>query len=61
MKNIIKYCLENKIALIISILVIGIYLQATLAGNRICDCEKTEKEQNRRVNRFYNSNNYQHK
>lgn len=61
MKKIISYCLENKFALLVSTLVLGIYLYATFSGNRICDCEKTEKERNMGRNRFYNSNNYQHK
>lgn len=61
MKKIIQYSLENKFALIFSTAVICIYLYATFTGNRICDCEKTEKERYSGRNRFYNSNNYQHK
>jgi hypothetical protein len=61
MKKILEFFLENKFAIIFSILIIGIYLFATLSGNRICDCEKTEKERNSGRTRFYNSNNYQHK
>lgn len=61
MKEIIKYSLENKFAILVSIIVLSIYFFATFSGNRICDCEKTEKERNSGKNRFYNSNNYQHK
>lgn len=34
---------RNYIALIIGALFYVVYLKFTYAGNRICDCEKTEK------------------
>lgn len=61
MKKALTYILENKFALLISLIVVSGYYYYTLSGNRICNCEKTEHEKRSRVNRFYNSNNYQHK
>ncbi|MCZ8196189.1 MAG: hypothetical protein O9267_01125 [Flavobacterium sp.] len=61
MKKALTYILENKFALLISLIVVSGYYYYTLSGNRICNCEKTEQEKRSRVNRFYNSNNYQHK
>jgi hypothetical protein len=61
MKKALAYILENKFALLISLIVVSGYYYYTLSGNRICNCEKTEHEKRSRVNRFYNSNNYQHK
>lgn len=51
----------NILSVIIGIIVFSTYTYYTYSGDRICNCEKVEKERNNRVNRFYNSNNYNHK
>jgi hypothetical protein len=61
MKKIVDFIVENKFAIIISLIVMGVYYYSTFSGDRICNCEKTEKEKRTRVNRFYNSNSYHHK
>lgn len=52
---------NNILSVIIGIIVFSTYTYYTYSGDRICNCEKVEKERNNRVNRFYNSNNYNHK
>jgi hypothetical protein len=61
MNNILKIILQNKIPVLIGVFVLSTYSYATFSGNRICDCEKVEKEKNSRIRRFYNSNHYNHK
>jgi hypothetical protein len=39
----IKFIKENYIALGVAVILYVVYLQFTFAGNRICDCETTEK------------------
>jgi hypothetical protein len=61
MKNNLHFILNNKIPILIGVLVFSAYVYNTFSGNRICDCETTEKEKPNRIKRFYNSNNYNHK
>lgn len=42
-EKIIAFLKQNYIALAIGIFFYLVYLQFTFAGNRICDCESTEK------------------
>lgn len=60
--NIFKeYVFGNKLPVLIATAVIAAYLFSTMSGNRICNCEKTEKEKRSRSSRVYNSNSYNHK
>lgn len=61
MKNSLNFILNNKLPIIVGFLVFSIYIYNTFSGNRICDCEKTEKDKPNKTHRFYNSNNYNHK
>ena len=61
MKNVIEFFRKNYIALGMAAILYIVYLQFTFAGNRICDCETTEKYKSGTgntvyrggVNRFY--------
>lgn len=55
------YIFNNKLPILIATAVIATYLFSTMSGNRICNCEKTEKEKRSRSSRIYNSNSYNHK
>lgn len=61
MNTIKYYMLNNKMPILVAMMVIAAYLFSTISGNRICDCEKTEKEHRTRSSRIYNSNSYNHK
>jgi hypothetical protein len=59
-ESITAYLKQNYIAIAIGIFFYFVYLQFTFAGNRICDCETTEKYSSATsrggrigVNRFY--------
>ncbi|WP_445711402.1 hypothetical protein [Flavobacterium sp.] len=56
-----QYIFNNKLPLLVVVFVIATYLFSTMSGNRICNCEKTEKEKRTRSSRVYNSNSYNHK
>ncbi|VXC02475.1 conserved hypothetical protein [Flavobacterium sp. 9AF] len=56
-----KYIFNNKLPIVLVIMVLAVYLFSTFSGNRICNCEKTEKEKRTRSSRIYNSNSYHHK
>lgn len=43
MKNIIDFLKNNLAALAIGLFCFGVYLYFAYSGNRICDCETTEK------------------
>ncbi len=58
MGKITKFITENYIALLIGLCFYGLFLYATVEGNRICDCESTENYKpsntgHSSVNRFY--------
>ena len=58
METFIAYITRNYIAFIAAVLFVGAYLFFSFQGNRICDCEKTEKYSSATtrtggVNRFY--------
>ncbi|WP_130733418.1 hypothetical protein [Flavobacterium sp. J27] len=56
-----KDIFNNKIPILIVVAILVIYLSSTFSGNRICNCEKVEKEKRTRSSRIYNSNSYHHK
>ncbi|CAM3970145.1 MULTISPECIES: hypothetical protein [Flavobacterium] len=56
-----QYIFNNKLPLLVVVFVIATYLFSTMSGNRICNCEKIEKEKRTRSSRIYNSNSYNHK
>ncbi|MFB9078341.1 hypothetical protein ACFFLS_16460 [Flavobacterium procerum] len=43
MKNFSDFIAHNRSAFFVGLFCFGIYMYFTLAGNRICDCETTEK------------------
>lgn len=45
MDKVLHFIKSNYIALGVAAVFYVIYLQFTIAGNRICDCENTEKYQ----------------
>ncbi len=54
------FILNNKWAIVISIIAYVVFLNFSISGNRICDCQTTEKTQSGSstyrgsgVNRFY--------
>lgn len=57
LEMIIKFIRQNWIALSIGLFAYSMYLYFTYAGNRICDCESTERSapaaRGTSVNRFY--------
>lgn len=57
MEIVIKFIKQNWIALSIGMLAYGVYIYFAFAGNRICDCETTERTapgaRNTTINRFY--------
>ncbi|QEE49083.1 hypothetical protein FUA48_05660 [Flavobacterium alkalisoli] len=61
----IKYYVKNNYpAFIIGVFFLLLFLQFTFAGNRICDCEKTEKynsASNRTHSRAGGVNHFYHK
>jgi hypothetical protein len=59
--NLIRFFKSNILAVIVGIIMFTTYTYYTFSGDRICNCEKVEKERRTRLNRFYNSNNYNHK
>ena len=61
MNSLKDYIFNNKLPVLIAIVLISSYLFSTMSGNRICNCEKTEKEKRTRSSRIYNSNSYNHK
>jgi hypothetical protein len=61
METIKDYVTNNKIPILIALLLIGFYVSATTSGDQICDCETVEKEKQTKSRRMYNSNNYNHK
>lgn len=59
--NFKNFIFNNKLPVLVAVLMIAIYFFSTISGNRICNCEKTEKEKRTRSSRIYNSNSYNHK
>lgn len=60
MEKVTAFLKTNYIAIIIGVLFYGLYLHAAMEGNRLCDCESTEKynphtsgSRGVHVNRFY--------
>lgn len=57
MKNTFDFVKNNLVAIAIGLLCFGVYLHFAYSGNRICDCESTERYSssgNRSsINRFY--------
>jgi hypothetical protein len=43
MDKITAFLKNNRISLLIGVFSVGVYFYFALAGNRICDCETTEK------------------
>lgn len=59
--NLISFLKNNLLAILVGFMIFTTYTYYTFSGNRICNCEKVQKERSTRINRFYNSNNYNHK
>ena len=59
MDNIFRFLKNNIVAIGLGLMFYSIYLYFAFSGNRICDCETTEKystnqtRTHRSVNRFY--------
>jgi hypothetical protein len=59
MERIITFIRRNYIALLIGVVFYAVFVHFTYSGNRICDCETTEKYNpgtsrgHSTVNRFY--------
>lgn len=57
MKNISDFLYNNLTSILIGFFCLGCYLYFAYAGNRICDCETTEKYSSAgsrtSINRFY--------
>ncbi|MBE8725126.1 hypothetical protein [Flavobacterium hungaricum] len=60
MSKITDFIINNKAPLLIGFFCVGVYFYFALAGNRICDCETTEKYSTPRSHnsRIYNSRNH---
>ncbi|TGD57644.1 hypothetical protein [Flavobacterium humi] len=61
MENIFKFIKSNVWAIVIGLFFYSVYLYFTFSGNRICDCEKTEKYNSSQTGRRGSINHFYHK
>lgn len=61
MEKIKNFIYTNRLALLVAVLLYTVFIYFSYSGNRICDCQSTEKFQNgetsnhsgHSINRFY--------